>query len=117
MANTKQIKENNVTKKKPREVDPGFPVRKGRADASQAIRPRFDPEDDDYLLNSDDVDITFVAPTPDPSDLMAPEGVEVVSQTARMNAEGRIVVDVVLDLGPPAGATGYDIRVGVTGSL
>jgi hypothetical protein len=29
-----------------------------------------------------------------------------------MNAEGRIVVDVVLDLGPPGGATGYDIRIG-----
>lgn len=113
MAN-KQIKETNVAKKKPREVDPGFPVRRGRIDATQAVKPRFDPEDEDYeVLSADDVDLIETDwDGRDPMMLIAPEGVEVVSQTARVTADGTVVVDVVLDMGISGGATGYDIRIG-----
>lgn len=114
----KQIKETNVQKKKERQIDPAFPVRKGRVDAIQRTAPRDDRDDDEIdVINADDVDIEpFPGGYVDPTELLAPEGIEIISQTARMNSEGRIVVDVVLDLGPPGGATGYNIRMGTTSS-
>lgn len=114
MAKKKQIKDTNVARTKQREVDPQFAVRKGRVDAKQAVRSRYDDEEDDIdVINAEDVDIEdFPGGYVDPTELLAPEGITVISQTARMNSEGRIVVDVILDLGPPGGATGYNIRMG-----
>jgi hypothetical protein len=114
MARKKQIKSTNVVRTKDREIDPQFAVRKGRVDAKQAERSRYDEEEDDIdVINAEDVDIEdFPGGYNDPTELLAPEGMTIISQTARLYAEGRIVVDVVVDLGPAGGATGYNIRMG-----
>ena len=92
---------------------PSHAIPKGLIGVEIDSEKNFD-EQDDFVDGFNQADFNIIdlgVIEPPIHELMTPDGIMVISQTARITKDGRTVVDVVLDVGPPAGATGYDIRI------
>ena len=111
----KQIKDTNVVRTRPVELDHLFPLPENLIDVTQKKKVRATDIDQDNLEAFSDADFNIIdggmVGDGDPYELIAPEGIEVISQTARITEGGAVVVDVLIDVGEPMGATSWDIRI------
>jgi hypothetical protein len=111
----KQIKDTNVIRTRPVELDHLFPLPTNLIDASQKKKAKDSDQDNEALEAFSDADFNIIdagmVTDPNPFELIAPEGIQVISQTARVLEGGGVVVDVLLDIGDPMGATSWDIRI------
>lgn len=111
----KQIKDRNVVRTRPVELDHLFPLPKNLIDGAQKRKVRDSDIDAEGLEAFSDADFNIIDAgmviDPNPFELIAPEGIEVISQVARVTEGGQVVVDVLLDIGDSNGATSWDIRI------
>lgn len=111
----KQIKDTNVVRTRPIELNHLFPLPTNLIDATQKKNARAHDMDEETLEAFSDADFNIIdagmVSDPNPFELIAPEGIQVISQTARISPSGQVVVDVLLDIGDSNGATSWDIHI------
>lgn len=113
----RQIRDSDVVKTPDVVIDSIFFVPEDIVGVRQATEEELVPSTDDeyddgsteYSLDVDEE--TDVLDTP--GTLQTPQYVNVVSQTVRFTADGRSVVDVVLDVENVPGAINYEVRVSI----
>jgi hypothetical protein len=116
----KQIRDNQIIKTPEVVVDPRFFVPSDVLGIRPATTEDLIPDDPEEFLEdgsdydpdfSPDGEIEITGPGSDATGLQTPQTVTIVSQTARITADGTTVVDVVISVENVMGATNYEVRM------
>ena len=97
------------------ELDPRLPIPpvKGVEHKEEAYRTLPDQEIGSITEVSFEELDGVAPPVQEVGSLLPPDGVVVLSQTARMTDTGQIVIDVLLDVSDTPGAVEYEVRMAV----